>query len=187
MGFPLVLLLLCLFATASSQVMSDPSSRLVVNGSLVNSRDHLYAVTLDTFPSMRAKIPVYSCNGTMISKRWVLTTAHCMFKFPNEIFKTKIRVGISDLAEKGQITDVKLFECHAKYKSDLSEKWHNDVSLIKTCEDLEFNETICAAQLPAEDDLDQVNINVTSFRAVGKKKDDNNVDKYEKTLHLRTL
>ena len=136
MGFPLVLLQLSLFVTASSQVMSDPSGRLVVNGSFANSRDYLYAVTLDTFPSMKAKIPVYSCNGTMISKIWILTAAHCMFKLANEIFKKvaiKIRVGISDLAEKGQIKDVKLFECHAKYKSDLSEKWHNDISLIKTC------------------------------------------------------
>ena len=63
-------------------------------------------------------------------------------------------------------------ECHPSMSnvSSTFELWYNDIFLVKTYDDLEFDDTVQPAKLPGEDDLDHVNINVIGFGAFRKNK-----------------
>ena len=139
--------------------MGVPQSRLVINGSLVNVRDHPYVAKLilltnDDHITMR-------CSGTIISNKWILTAAHA---FGSKIVGVKVRVGISDVSERGQVTDGESFHCHPLYKGDVS----TDICLLKTTDPLKFDDTVRAANLPTSDDNKFDVARVTGWGRVAK-------------------
>ncbi|ESN95517.1 hypothetical protein HELRODRAFT_193530 [Helobdella robusta] len=91
---------------------------------------------------------LFSCGGTILSERWILTAAHCLFR-GDELWQNsayRIQVGTNRLFDKRfkelTVDEVKLFQ----YNSSVAA---NDIALIKLSEPLTFNKTvqpICLAQ-----------------------------------------
>ena len=186
MHYSVLIAQLCLFVAVSCEVMTGPSSRLIVNGSFADSRDFPYAMRLLSLPSYYAMMPAYRCSGTMLSRRWVLTAAHCMYKRPSGPFEkvaTKIRAGIRDVGQKGQVTDAEMFECHPNYNPDIG-GWRNDICLVKTSEYLELDETVQPVKLPHEDVRPHQKVNVTGF---GEFMETHEETSAAKSFHLRTI
>ena len=67
-----------------------------------------------------------------------LTVGYCLRNEKTKVVETKIRVGISDLSEKKQITAIELFDCHPTLHPNLPQEWHNYICLLKINEYLEF-------------------------------------------------
>ena len=59
----------------------------------------------------------------------------------NKIIGIKVRVGINNISERGQVMDIELFGCHPLYVTDNQESPFNDICLLTT-DPLEFNKIV---------------------------------------------
>jgi len=79
---------------------------------------------------------MFTCGGSLISERWVLTVAHC-FRGRNQ--PTFARLGDQNLKDPND-ADPKDYEIekvikHPQYSSHTK---HNDIALLKLKQDVEF-------------------------------------------------
>ena len=176
MRYSFILVPLCLFATVSSVEMTDPTSRLIVDGSISNVRDYPYSIRLILISDINGSSQS-TCSGTILSPRWIVTAAHCLTTY--EPIAAKIWVGINDVSDSGQIRNAELKVCHPNYdNSFLSE---NDICLLKTHDVLKFDITVQPAKLPGEDDNNYQNANVSGWGIIYM-----DGEKYKISFHLRT-
>ena len=158
--------LLSLFHLCSSQSVHGPEARLITNGSLTDVRDHPWVAKLDVLADIYYPLKLASGSGTILSNRWILTAAH-IFDIPEDstIVAIKIRVGISNIAEKGQVTDVELYRCHPLYEPFGT---YYDICLVKTADPLEFDDNVQPVHLPTKSDDNSTLINLAGFGSIGE-------------------
>ena len=153
-------LVLCVLFTplVLSAPLDGPQTRLLINGSLANVRKFPFAVRLYIIsPSDYG-----GGSGTIISENWVLTAAHNVFpraEFGKKIYdinviSIKVRAGINNVNEEGQVVDVEFARCHPLFNA--SQQIHHDICLLRTSEPFEFNEEVQPVDLPNEKDNDFV-------------------------------
>jgi len=133
-GLPRLLLLLAL-ATAETAVAEAPKvpgsdrDRLpqIIGGAPSAPQSYPWMVALmdSEFLSNSDPFLAQYCGGTLISQRWVLTTAHCLFdpSLTNllEPSQIKVLVGTNDLLSgEGQVLDVERVVPHPNFSSDLN-------------------------------------------------------------------
>nr|AAB37260.1 early trypsin precursor [Culex quinquefasciatus]AAK50138.1 early trypsin [Culex quinquefasciatus] len=112
----------------------------IVGGFEVDIKDVPYQVSLRSFGS-------HICGGSIISKRWILTAAHCASSADRP--KETIRVGSSEKGSGGQILKLKRIVQHPQYDGSIIDY---DFSLLELAEELELDDSHTTIALPEQDE-----------------------------------
>lgn len=102
-------------------------------------KDHPHQVSLQTGG--------HFCGGSVISKDYVLTAAHCAEG--QTASRLKVRVGSSFKAKDGELVQVEEVTVHPKYNPKTVDY---DFALLKLSKSLEFGENVNAVKLPKKND-----------------------------------
>ncbi|XP_050742235.1 chymotrypsin-like [Drosophila biarmipes] len=148
---------LTIFVTFLRFSLSSGNYR-IVNGNYASAKQFPYQIFFDTLDLSNLSAPIKwqpTCGGTIISKRVILTAAHCLDN-PN-IYAIKIYFGAVNKSDDKEVGQQRLtvrrdhFVIHEKYISYVPYKPAlvvNDVALIKLPIALLFDDYIRPAQLP---------------------------------------
>ncbi|KAJ2946648.1 hypothetical protein O0L34_g12705 [Tuta absoluta] len=93
--------------------------------------------------SLRSIFNSHFCGGSILSKRFVLTAAHCTVG--DSPLNIKVVVGTNSLLVGGDAYSVEEIIVHENYDGQLI---MNDVSLLRLTEDIQFNQKVQPIGLP---------------------------------------
>ena len=103
-----------------AQEQIKPSKRRIVGGENARIEQHPWQVALQ----MQG---VFSCGGSLIAERWVLTAAHC-FRSSHRPRDWRVKAGATNYASGAAWTDVERIVIHPQYNPSTYE---HDVALMK--------------------------------------------------------
>ncbi|EDW12627.1 trypsin-7 [Drosophila mojavensis] len=114
----------------------------IVGGKPINITDVPYQISLQVSFLIFLK---HICGGSLISKDWILTAAHCTHgKKANQL---RVRLGTSETKRNGQLLRIKKIVNHEKFNHL---NYDYDISLLQLQEPIEFDETKQAVKLPKQ-------------------------------------
>lgn len=129
-------------ATLASRFESIEAGDRIINGSVAKLGEFPHFAVLG-YGDIRSFEITWQCGGTLISKDYVLTAAHCLSK--NYL---PIVVQLGDIvldSFRGKTYKIKHITTHPDYNN---ERKHHDIGLIQLMEDVEFSQYIKPACLP---------------------------------------
>ena len=133
----------------------------IINGFKVKPRSLKYQVYLYVFTNHNS---AYTCGGSILNERYILTAAHCVVNDRKNIFDANsvhVFIGLHNTCSQKELDQcrikVKKLILHNDY--DLISTRHgiipvNDIALIKTSSKIKFNKRIQPACLPTSSTLD---------------------------------
>ncbi|XP_063595478.1 clotting factor G beta subunit-like [Penaeus indicus] len=114
-------------------VSISASDNRIVNGSAASDGEYPYQVAL----IIRIGAEIFSCGGSIIKRRWILTAAHCFYDDSGNIATSiEVRYGSIDIRLGKSLTSTS-FIIHPKYKPD---RQAHDIGLVKLPEALQYEE-----------------------------------------------
>lgn len=121
---------------------------------------------------------VHNCGGSIISDKWILCAAHCVYGY--NVNDLKIVSGSNSLTEGGTQHEIEQTIVHEKY---ISNNVGYDISLIKLSSPIIFTNSTAPISLE-KDDLDEVDVTLCGWGMDGFPGDV--PDKLQK-VRLRTI
>ncbi|XP_018496239.1 vitamin K-dependent protein C [Galendromus occidentalis] len=90
------------------------------------------------------------CGSSILSSRFVLTAAHCIEPYAKSIHKLRVSIGEYDLAVRSDKWRkiMKIADCQMHKEYTGKSPFRNDIALIKTSDEIVFNEFIGPICLP---------------------------------------
>ena len=124
----------------------------IYRGQLVDINQYPYAVSVQYL-----EYGYYSpiCGGTIISDKWILTSAECIDLIRNS--DIHVRVGATNALTDGTVMQIKRYIKHPNYQSELSSE--ANIALIELNTNIEFNENVKAANLSSQTVVPKVGSN----------------------------
>uniref|UniRef100_A0A1Q3FTA7 trypsin n=1 Tax=Culex tarsalis TaxID=7177 RepID=A0A1Q3FTA7_CULTA len=119
---------------------SIASENRIVGGVQISIAEAPYQVSLQFFK-------VHLCGGSIISKRWIMTAAHCIVTSSVSIYN--VRVGSSKHASGGSLLRVKRIVVHPSYNDPGMDY---DYALVELRRAISFGENAMAVALPEQDE-----------------------------------
>lgn len=147
----------------------------IYGGSKTALNAYPWTVLLLTQPINGGSLVSYSCGGSLISERFVLTAAHCFKELPPEFHITKVRLGEWDLLSDEDCDDNLCsdkpidvaIESHVTHADYDTVNVHYDIALIKLAENVTFTEFISPVCLPLTAELQKAPEKGRNFTVVG--------------------
>ncbi|XP_061727738.1 transmembrane protease serine 11D-like [Cydia pomonella] len=120
-------------------IISALESR-IFNGNLLRPREHGYLVQLDIDS-------IYKCSGSIISERWILSSAHC-FSFTVNMINVFQKAGTGRKKHIATVSSDRII-IHSNYVHHNNEVANrdNDIALLKTTKEISFNDNIWAIKV----------------------------------------
>jgi len=144
-----VFLLLCLAATG----LCEPLHKRIINGNHAELYSHPYIVSLQTYGRLSWSSFGWShiCGGSLISRDWVLTAAHCVDTIrSNQLGNIRVEMGALNLYlapnSYEQTVGVAQIIVHSGWNGDAS-GMPNDIALIKLSTPANLNNNVKIASL----------------------------------------
>lgn len=139
----------------------------VVLQSLVAADDHIRIINgADAKPgqfphqvSLRDDYDLHFCGGSIINSRWILTAAHCV-AYRLSIFAIS---GAIELVEPGSKYQIQQVHIHPEFSPHHHMK--NDIALLRTVEEMIFNELVQPIALPSRNTSGYAPLTVSGFGA----------------------
>uniref|UniRef100_A0A182SZ29 Peptidase S1 domain-containing protein n=1 Tax=Anopheles maculatus TaxID=74869 RepID=A0A182SZ29_9DIPT len=115
------------------------------HGKIVNGTD----AAIENYPfvvSLRGASGGHSCGGSIITKRWILTAAHCV-DYTTPLYQT-VQVGRTNISrtEDESIYAIESVVIHPNYNP--SDSYIDDIALLKLSKPLVFSEQVQPVRLP---------------------------------------
>ncbi|XP_034474137.1 lectizyme [Drosophila innubila] len=130
--------------TLAKVVPSFPTG-FVINGTDADPHTAPYIVSLATKFEKHSHI----CGGTIISKDWILTAAHCI---SNPVGMSAI-AGLHKRAEVDERTQQRLIDFGRVHESYTGGVGPYDIALLHVSESFEFNKWVMPATLPSREEI----------------------------------
>lgn len=126
----------------------------IINGAAAKPKQIPYQVALQCYFSNSGNDP-NMCGGTIISKRWILTAAHCLQERNVTLLKVHVVAGVTNIKYQNEPGSVEMW---VKKSDTIVHHQYDrytvafDIGLIKLPRDLKMNANIQPAKLPKRND-----------------------------------
>lgn len=105
----------------------------------------------------------HNCGASILTERYLITAAHCCEKYygsPEFLF---VVVGSVHQFGGGKAMDLDKIETHDGFRYDTAK---NDIALVRTTNEIQFNDKIQPIALPTEDVADRQPVVVSGWGAI---------------------
>ncbi|XP_058463101.1 trypsin 5G1-like [Malaya genurostris] len=126
--------------TIGARSVVESSSR-IVGGVAVNITEFPYQISLSSASGS------HMCGGSIIGSRWILTAGHCAFSSEKPL--QQVRIGSTDRTSGGKVLRLDRVVQHPQYDSYAIDY---DFALLELKQDLLFDESNQAVELPRQDE-----------------------------------
>ncbi|XP_059611635.1 trypsin-4-like [Phlebotomus argentipes] len=112
----------------------------IVGGDLAEIENVPYIVSLQVNKR-------HMCGGSIISKKYILTAAHCIFN--GQLIKVQVIYGTDSIKDGGIMVNVEKSKFHPGYIMSTNE---NDIAVLKLSTNIQYSDKAKPIRLPEEDE-----------------------------------
>ncbi|XP_059216986.1 uncharacterized protein LOC106092183 isoform X3 [Stomoxys calcitrans] len=132
---------------------AHPEER-VINGSIAKRGRHPWQATIRT--RGRGGISSHWCGAVIISKKLILTAAHCLAGYPKGSYFVRVGDHYANIAESSEIdSNIENWYIHEKFREE--KHMNNDIAIILLKTPLRFNDYVQPICLPEKGAALEVN------------------------------
>lgn len=136
------------FKTSLVDEYEHPEER-VINGTIAKRGRHPWQATIRT--RGRGGISSHWCGAVLISKRLLLTAAHCLAGYPKGSYFVRLGDHYANIAESSEVDCyIENWYIHENFRD--KKHMNNDIALVLLKNSVHFNDYVQPVCLPVEDD-----------------------------------
>lgn len=142
MDFYIIFVILTAFTVSSASFQSRHESNVtndrIVGGQTAKRGQFPYIVSI-RHPTLLSKVPRHRCGGGIISKRWVLSAAHCTSSQYSSPIAFSVHAGVHNITNDGYMYRIDRIVNHPMYDSAIK---NADLSLLRTAKEIQVNDVV---------------------------------------------